>query len=239
MVQARGLCLVASSFDFLALAPRLAGGGGEAGFHQAVGFPVISVPSYYLPSVALWRQDITYFQYFIVGLLAGLPILSWVAHLFQSVVVPSPHRDSGSSFKVFDVKHQSSNLLSHGFTFLHKHRAVKNNILFMFSVKSSAPDMSLLSSHDLALPAVLSVFFGPVETVCEQGQTHCTLCRLSDESRFLIRAPSSLSATLLHLWKPFSLQTIAFKPYPLLNSFSFSPLKGFRGLCWNKSFNFL
>lgn len=210
---------------------------GKLASTKQLDFPVVSVPSYYLPSVTLWCQDITYLQYFILVLLADLPIFSWAALLFQPMVVLSPHRDSGFSFKVFDVQHQSSNLLSHGFTFLHKHQAVKNNILFMFSVKSTTPHMSLLSSCNLALPTVLTVFLVQWKLSMSKDKV-CTLSRLSDECRFLTCAPGSLSATLLHLWRPFSLQTIALKPSPLLNSFSFSPLKGFRGLCWNESFNF-
>lgn len=97
--------------------------------------------------------------------------------------------------------------------------------------------MSLLSSHNLALPAVLTVLLVLWKLSVRKDKV-CTLCKLSDECRFLTCAPGSLSATLLHLWRLFSLQTIALKPRPLLYSFSFSPLKCFRGLCWNKSFIF-
>lgn len=148
MAQTRGICLVALSFDFcLALAPMLVGRGTSSWISCHLSTKLLSA---LCSSLTSGYNIFSVFHSVFVGRSSNT-FLSCSS--FQSVVVLSPHRDSGSSFKVFDEQHQSSNLLPHGFTFLHKHQAVKNNILFMFSLKGSTPHM--LSSHNLALPAVL------------------------------------------------------------------------------------
>lgn len=142
---------------------------------QEVGFSVISsISSCCLLSVTLWLQSATYFLYFIAGSFGDLPLLSWAAFLFQSVaVVLSSCRDSAASFHVFDVQHQSSNLLSCGFTFLHKHRAVKNNLCFKFSIRSSTLYIALFLSHNFIFSAEPGCILGVVPASYKQGQLHC------------------------------------------------------------------
>lgn len=149
------------------------------------------------------------------------------------VVVLSSCRDSAVSFDAFDVQQQSSNLLPHGFTFLHKHRAVKNNFLFhVFYREQHSPHFTAPTSQ-FGASRRPGCILGLVPTSCKQGQLHCTPRRLSDGYGFLTCAPGSLSATLLHLWRPCSLQSITPQPCPHLNSFPFSSLKGFSPLHWN------
>lgn len=156
MVQTHRLCLVALSFDFcLTLAPKLAGEGSWLPPSSWISCHLsIKLLSALFSSLTSGYSIFSVFHSGFVGRSSNT-FLSCSSSVCDGPVLSQGPR---LQFEVFDVQHQSSNLLSHSFTFLHKHPALKNNILFMFSVKSSTPHMSQLSCHDLALAAVLTVF---------------------------------------------------------------------------------
>lgn len=122
-----------------------------------------------------------FFQYF--------PELLFLVSV-SGVVVLSSCRDSATGFYVFDVQHQSSNLFSRGFTFLHKYQAVKNSFhVFSWEQHSSSFIDSVSQFVTTCRPGC---FIQSSANWLRAKMTSLHPHGLSDRYRFLICVPGSL-----------------------------------------------